>query len=336
MGVTEPWLTLIWLDFITESSDLRKELRRGRILARKDKVQSMEVRPGLITAEVLLDNGSSVTVRIRQPVIAVSEWKLAIGKLIKNAGFSAELLQGRVSEGMVEIFHESGIDLYPYDLTDIKNFCSCGTGPVCVHSIATHLKFAKALAAAPLLLFTFRGLPKEKLMGALRRRRSVRAKSGRPGRRPRVGIEPITSIEKGYWSRGSVPVLSFHFETGEREANGLHVVQALGPGPAQLDPAVMADVLAPIIKIARSRLKEFAEFSSDSDVVGAGPTIDEQLLLEAQKEKEITVEYAARHLSLPLVDARKYLKWLVQDGRMEEVTEDGEVLYRPCSESEGP
>jgi len=95
----------------------------------------------------------------------------------------------------------------------------------------------------------------------------------------------------------------------------------------------MADVLAPIIKIARSRLKEFAEFSSDSDAVGAGPTIDEQLLAEVTKEKEITVEYAARHFSLPLVDAKKYLTWLVQEGRLEEVTKDGEVRYRSCTES---
>ena len=52
-------------------------------------------------------------------------WEEVLGKLASGAGFSAMLLSGQLSEEIVAVFEEVGVELFPFDLRDVKSFCAC-------------------------------------------------------------------------------------------------------------------------------------------------------------------------------------------------------------------
>ena len=324
---TSEWLADCWIDFITEAAELRTQLRRGKVLIRRDRVGQLHVRPGLITAEVKLDNGTVVTVRIRQPVISDKMWKDVLVALARNAGFAAELLQGHLSPGMMEVFLERGVDLYPFDLNDVQNYCSCGSGPACVHAVATHLAFSNSIASAPSLLFTFRGLPQQQLVKVVRKVRSIKRGPKKPKTvKSTSGIEDAAQITTDYWARGAMPSLHFHYDRDEPDVT-LHVVRALGAAPGNVHGDAIADVLEPILRVARTRIARLTDAVADlhpgepegkriSKAAPRDDRLDDLLVEAAMKRGELTPEFVSEALDVPVDHALQLLGWLVDEGRL--------------------
>jgi len=46
------WWSQRWMDCVMEARELRARVRKGRVLARRGRVGAIEVRPGLVTAQV--------------------------------------------------------------------------------------------------------------------------------------------------------------------------------------------------------------------------------------------------------------------------------------------
>jgi len=336
----ESWIAQRWLDPVQDATDLRKQVRRGKVLARKGKVKNLTVRPGLVTAEVQNDTGGVLAVKIRQPVLHEASWDEMVEVLADNPGFSALLLDGRISEDMVEAFDLLGIDLFPFDLLDLTHFCSCheDTARGCTHAVATHFALASALGADPFLLFEFRGRPGSWLIEQLRARRDE-AKGGvasddedgagaagaEEDADERGALEPAEAVLDGFWERGVLPHIGFRARKEDLDASeSLPVIRALGPGPGEIPPDRVADVLAPIVRQARRRAEDIIEEAAEATSI---PTmeevdmdsLDDILVAAAHQHGVLTSSFVAKALGIGQREARRYLLWLVEEGRLEKV-----------------
>lgn len=331
------WLPERWLAPITEAGELRTQLRKGRVLARKGCVAELEVRPGLVTAAVDSESGGVASVKIRQPPIADAWWDDALDRLAEQAGHAAALLAGRMSRATLTVFEDVGIDLFPFDLRDLANFCSCNEPTtLCTHAVATHLALADAMAADPFVLFEFRGRPKEQLLDGLRARRAGPAgPTVEEPEAPREDTEEGRAVLDGYFDRGPLPHVTFHFQpgSGESQDDGLAVIRALGPGPTDVSPEAVALVLAPLVRVGRQRVERLTEQAADVDTSarnpGAAGGLDDLLVAAARKAGHLTTSGVAEQLHISQKEARRYLQWLVQEGRLVKVGRARGTRYEP-------
>ncbi len=345
----EHWISACWLEFLNLAPELRRYMRRGKVIARKGLVENLEVAPGIVSAEVRADHGGFVSVKIRQQVISSEEWDDLLEQVATNAGLAAELLGGQVSEAMSELFVDAGLELFPYEVSDVKNYCTSGdVGPVSVYSVATHIALAQTFAAAPLLLLTFRGLSQDTLFDKLRELREVGVSDG-GGDAEQVGdeessTEDIQTLREDYWGNKVLPTISFNI--GDVDSNdeiSLPVIRALGEGPSGTPADEVATVLAPILTVARGRLDNIGQVTMELDTVPeieapaqestddekSEDALDKILISAAMMHGSLTVEFVAQALKVDTMRAQRYLKWLVEEGRLKVIRDGGRKRYAP-------
>lgn len=332
------WMALRWLDVINEMPELRKIVRRGKVLARKKAIDRLEVAQGLVTAECEDDGGAIYSVRIRQAPLVSDVWDEVLDELAADASHSASLLAGRITEGCAEVFDLAGVDLFPFDVRDMTTFCTCADeGVLCRHAAATHVALAHAIELDPFLLFVFRGMPQADLLTKLRKRRGVSGVgdaagadgqdlSGAAGSAAAASsMEPADAVLVGFWERGVVPHLAFRLGTDSEEHGGepeLPIVRALGAGPGGIDADEVVTVLAPVVKMAHKRVADIVEQASTADApsedLAAADTdnLGEILVAAAHQHGGLTSTFVAEAMSVSKTEARKYLQWLVEEGRL--------------------
>jgi uncharacterized Zn finger protein len=345
----EHWITACWLEFLNLAPELRRYVRRGKVIARKGLVENLEVVPGLASAEVRADHGGFVSVKIRQQVIRPEEWDDLLEQVATNAGLAAELLGGQVSEAMSELFVDAGLELFPYEVSDVKNYCTSGEpGPVSIYSVATHIALAQAFAAAPLLLLTFRGLSRETLFNKLRGLRDSRTESSSAESSSETveasGTEDMQLLRDGFWGGKPLPSISFQVGAGEADdETSLPVIRALGDGPSGTPPDQVARVLAPILTVAQGRLDSMGQVTMELDKSTESEStekkeetgeesedaMDKILVSAAMRHGSLTVEFVAQALKVDTMRASRYLKWLVEEGRLRVIRDGGRKRYAP-------
>ena len=345
----EHWISACWLEFLNLAPELRRYMRRGKVIARKGLVENLEVVPGIVSAEVRADHGGYVSVKIRQQVISPDEWDDLLEQVATNAGLAAELLGGQVSEEMSELFVDAGLELFPYEVSDVKNYCTSGdVGPVSVYSVATHIALAQAFAAAPLLLLTFRGLSQETLFDKLRELREEGAGDGgvdtEQGTGEESSTEDIQTLRDDFWGGKELPSISFNIEVAETtHETSLPVIRALGEGPSGTSADEVATVLAPILTVARGRLDSLGQVTMELDTVPeieapaesgnesekSEDAMDKILVSAAMMHGSLTVEFVAQALKVDTMRAQRYLKWLVEEGRLRVIRDGGRKRYAP-------
>ena len=160
------WLAERWLQAVTMSRELRTEVRKGRIIANRGRVMNLQVRPGLMTADVQSDTGGEHSVKIRMPPLDGEEWSEALDEISAEANHAANLLDGRLSVAIATIFERVGADLFAHDYRDMRHFCTTPElhAPLSVYAIATHFAFAEAIEANAFVLFEFRGRSRKELV----------------------------------------------------------------------------------------------------------------------------------------------------------------------------
>lgn len=332
------WWSKRWLEPITSQRDLRMRLRKGRVAARRGRVEELTVRPGLVTATVNRETGDSGSVKMRMSPISDDEWDRVIERLSSEASHAALLLAGRISEETVELMEEEGAELFPFDLNDLSYFCTCEDerASLCVHQVAVHYALADAIEADPFVLLEFRGRSRDQLMDALHRARpGVMQEGAEPSAERRAddeheGTEPAEALASGYWEGERIPRLAFHLDgAGAENEDALPVVRALGPGPAETPPEVIAHALAPIVRLAARRHvaniveqvneEEAAAMSEDTETDSTEETesLDDVLVAAAHEHGSLTSSYVAQALGVSVQEARRYLQWLVEEGRLQ-------------------
>jgi len=123
---------------VLEGIGMGSRLQRGRSYARKGQVISMEVGPGLVTAQVQGSRTRPYRVRIGIGAFGKAEWAQVEGALAENAWYAAALLSGEMPEDIEDVFAGLGLSLFPATARELSLDCSCPDGAVpCKHLAAT-------------------------------------------------------------------------------------------------------------------------------------------------------------------------------------------------------
>ena len=326
-----------WNDVLLECREFRTKVRRGRVLARRRRVEGLAIRPGLVTATVEDDSGNSFSVRLRLSIFDPDVWNDVVNRLQGDASHLARLVTGRIDDDMMEAFDASGAELFPYDISDVSYYCTCfDQAAVCIHSVAAHVALADAMEADPFVLMELRGRDRDWLLQA-----TAADLTGEKGSSPQADetSEPATALKDSYWSAGPLPHLAFRsWADTTEEQEGLPVVRALGPGPVDTPPEAIADVLSPLIRVAYQRLdgwmEQVPEPEEDEEerTRSRAPSLSEVLMATAHQQGFLTSAGVADSLALSVREARRHLQWRVDAGRLTVGGKTRGTRYLPAEE----
>ena len=162
---------------VLEGMGMGSRLQRGRSYARKGQVISMELGPGLVTAQV---QGSRVRpYRVRMGIVAFgkAEWARVEATLADNAWYAAALLSGQMPDDIEDAFAGLGLSLFPATARELSLDCSCPDVAVpCKHLAATFYLVAESFDEDPFAILAWRGREREDLLANLQAARA----DGRP------------------------------------------------------------------------------------------------------------------------------------------------------------
>ncbi len=153
-----------WCKHLEQFSDFENRLPRGRTYVRNGSVCHLEIRQGEIQAMVSGSELYNVTIRINQ--LSSKKWRDVKGRCAGRIGSLLELLQGRLSKGVMKVVTDPYNGLFPLP-KEIKLVCSCPDWAVmCKHVAAVLYGVGARLDQEPALLFLLRGVNEEELITA--------------------------------------------------------------------------------------------------------------------------------------------------------------------------
>lgn len=163
-------------------------LQRGRNYARRGQVLSLEVGPGLVTAEVQGSRARPYRVRIGIGAYDKSQWAQVEDALAGNAWYAASLLAAEMPSDIEDLFQTLGLSLFPASTREMSMDCSCPDFAVpCKHLAAAFYLLAERFDDDPFEILAWRGRDREDLLANLRAARSQgspAADRGEPAGRP--------------------------------------------------------------------------------------------------------------------------------------------------------
>lgn len=183
-----------WCDHIESFHDYENRLPRGRTYVRNGSVCHLAVAKGSIEAKV---SGSELyNVKITVKPLPAKKWEAIKSRCGGQIGSLLELLQGRLSDHVMEVVTHREEGLFPL-AGEIKLGCSCPDSAVmCKHVAAALYGVGARLDAKPELLFTLRGVNHEELIQADAERAVAAATSrGKSKRLAAADIGAVFGIE---------------------------------------------------------------------------------------------------------------------------------------------
>jgi uncharacterized Zn finger protein len=175
------WGDRFWA--VMEAIGVARRLERGKRYARAERVLTVSIEPGLVTADVQGSRYEPYRVELRLRVFTAGEWERAVEALASQALYAAKLLSGEMPENIEDVFAEIHLPLFPASTRELEMSCSCPDEIVpCKHVAALYYVLAERLDEDPFLLFRWRGKSRELLLREIRRRRAAEA-SGQPAAR---------------------------------------------------------------------------------------------------------------------------------------------------------
>jgi uncharacterized Zn finger protein len=151
-----------WCDNLESYHDYENRLPRGRTYVRNGSVIDLRIAPREVTAMV---SGSSIyKVKIIIGEVAKTLWASICADCSGGVDSLVELLQGRLSKGVMERICRQGAGLFPKP-AEIRFSCSCPDyASMCKHVAATLYGVGARLDAKPELLFRLRAVNENDLV----------------------------------------------------------------------------------------------------------------------------------------------------------------------------
>jgi uncharacterized Zn finger protein len=151
-----------WCANLERYSDYENRLPRGRTYVRNGSVVDLQIARGKVSAMVSGSDLYTVTVTIA-PVTA-TRWKAICRDCAGTIDSLVELLQGRLSKGVMDRVCREGDGLFPAP-KEIKLSCSCPDwADMCKHVAAVLYGIGARLDEKPALLFELRGVDENELL----------------------------------------------------------------------------------------------------------------------------------------------------------------------------
>lgn len=143
-----------WCNNLEHYSDYSNRLPRGRTYLRNGSVIDLKITAGEVRAQVM---GSSLyTVDVTVTAVPDKQWQAIGAGCAGSIGSLVELLQGKLSKGVMEHISKPGTGLFPAP-KEIKFNCSCPDwASMCKHVAAVLYGVGAKLDQQPELLFSLR------------------------------------------------------------------------------------------------------------------------------------------------------------------------------------
>lgn len=152
-----------WCENLEAYSDFSNRLPRGRTYARNGSVIDLKIGAGKV--EALVSGSSIYAIEIAITPVARGAWEKISGECAGKVDSVVELLQGRLSQGVMEVMTRRSGGLFPTP-REIKMKCSCPDhATMCKHVAATLYGVGARLDEKPELLFTLRKVDHMDLIG---------------------------------------------------------------------------------------------------------------------------------------------------------------------------
>ncbi len=157
-----------WCENLEAYSDYANRLPRGRTYTRNGSILDLQIAEGRIDA--LVSGSELYTVTLRITPLPAARWQTIRGECAGQIDSLVELLQGKLSSGVMEVVTRKGSGLFPGP-KEIELNCSCPDWAVmCKHVAASLYGVGARLDHAPEMLFSLRGVdPTEMIEEAIDR-----------------------------------------------------------------------------------------------------------------------------------------------------------------------
>lgn len=151
-----------WCENLERYSDYANRLPRGRTYLRNGSVIDLKIGAGEATAQVM---GSSLyRIKVEISAVASAHWQGIARDCARSIDTLVELLQGQLSESVMERITRPGSGLFPSP-KEIRFSCSCpDSAALCKHIAATLYGIGARLDAEPQLLFGLRKVDAKELI----------------------------------------------------------------------------------------------------------------------------------------------------------------------------
>jgi uncharacterized Zn finger protein len=252
--VTEP-LALAFLGTF-ESLRMGPTFSRGRRDERAGHVRNLMISGSLVVAQVRgPDDPAAFRSRIAVRSFGASEWARVEQDLAGQARYAADLLAGRMPEGIGDVFAGAGLSLVPLSLDEVAMDCTCERWPMpCVHLAAACYALARAFEEDPFAVFAWRGRSRDELLLHLRELRSAHGVAATASDAP---VPPAVDDDEAdlldFWGVGGPPAL---VPTGARPGAVTRpdaLLDQLDPPPLAYDGRPIADLLRPAYRALPER-----------------------------------------------------------------------------------
>ena len=153
-----------WCEHLESFSDYANRLPRGRTYVRNGSVCHLAIDAGGVEAMVAGSVLYHVVVRIQR--LKQPAWKAIKAACAGQIGSVLELLQGRLSDRVMEVVTDRDAGLFPQP-GEIKLACDCPDwATMCKHAAAVLYGVGSRLDDSPELLFRLRGVDEAELIAA--------------------------------------------------------------------------------------------------------------------------------------------------------------------------
>jgi uncharacterized Zn finger protein len=151
-----------WCDNLESYRDFENRLPRGRTYVRNGSVLDLQIAPCEVKAMV---SGSSIyRVAVSIDAVAKPRWQSICKDCAGGIDSLVELLQGRLSQGVMERICRQGLGLFPQP-GEIRFKCSClDYASMCKHVAAALYGVGARLDVQPELLFRLRAVDEKDLV----------------------------------------------------------------------------------------------------------------------------------------------------------------------------
>jgi uncharacterized Zn finger protein len=170
-----------WCDNLERYSDFANRLPRGRTYVRNGSVIDLKMAQGTVQAQVMGSSLYRVTVDVAR--VPAKQWQSIGADCAGSIDSMVELLQGKLSKGVMERICRSGTGLFPTP-EEISFACSCPDwAAMCKHVAAVLYGVGSRLDQQPDLIFALRGVDPADLV--------KQAGAGRPPSNRRTGAGKV-------------------------------------------------------------------------------------------------------------------------------------------------